>query len=228
MNAEESGNLASNELLAEYSVTPSATPAAALRTPRTPANEDTILQEAQNLLALTNVETPLKGGENTPLHETSFDGMTPRKQVVQTPNVVLGTPLHTPGRGGMSVASTPRSMMMTPRESGLGASALTPLRDQLSINMEETMSVGVGGESSTRSFDSLRSGRQQQFEMKAQLRAGLQSLPTPRNNFEIVMPSDSDVPNEEPDQETNANFVEDAAEIDKQKLRELKEKGMNS
>ena len=54
---EEGG--ASQHLLADYSITPSATPI--LRTPRTPANQDTILQEAQNLIALQNVATPLKG-----------------------------------------------------------------------------------------------------------------------------------------------------------------------
>ena len=54
---EEGG--ASQHLLANYSITPSATPI--LRTPRTPASQDTILQEAQNLIALQNVATPLKG-----------------------------------------------------------------------------------------------------------------------------------------------------------------------
>lgn len=52
-------NAASQHLLADYSVTPAATPV--LRTPRTPANQDTILQEAQTILALQNVQTPLKG-----------------------------------------------------------------------------------------------------------------------------------------------------------------------
>ncbi len=51
---------ASQHLLADYSMTPSlGTPA--LRTPRTPANEDTILQEVQTIIALQNVQTPLKG-----------------------------------------------------------------------------------------------------------------------------------------------------------------------
>jgi len=42
------------------------------------------------------VATPLKGGENTPLHETSFEGAMPKKQAVQTPNLVIGTPFRTP------------------------------------------------------------------------------------------------------------------------------------
>jgi len=50
---------------------------------------DTVMREAQNLLALSKAETPLKGGENTPLHPTSFDGLMPTKQVPQTPNSVM-------------------------------------------------------------------------------------------------------------------------------------------
>ena len=50
---------------------------------------DTVMREAQNLLALSKAETPLKGGENTPLHPTSFDGLMPTKHVPQTPNSVM-------------------------------------------------------------------------------------------------------------------------------------------
>ena len=64
-----------------------------------------IKQEAQNLMALTNVDTPLKGGLNTPLHKSDFSGVTPQHNIVQTPNTVLGTPFTTPGHmsegGGM-------------------------------------------------------------------------------------------------------------------------------
>lgn len=52
------------------------------------------LQEAQNLMALTNIDTPLKGGLNTPLHESDFSGVTPQKQLIQTPNTVLSTPVR--------------------------------------------------------------------------------------------------------------------------------------
>ena len=56
---------ASDALLADYAVTPSN---ASLRTPRTPMpQQDRVLQEAQNIMALTNVDTPLKGGENAAL-----------------------------------------------------------------------------------------------------------------------------------------------------------------
>lgn len=53
-------------------------------------------QEAQNILALSNVDTPLKGGLNTPMHESDFQGVTPKPQAVQTPNMLLSTPYRTP------------------------------------------------------------------------------------------------------------------------------------
>lgn len=53
-----------------------------------------LCQEAQNLMALTNIDTPLKGGLNTPLHESDFSGVTPQRQQVQTPNTVLSTPFR--------------------------------------------------------------------------------------------------------------------------------------
>lgn len=60
-------------------------------------------QEAQNLMALSVVDTPLKGGLNTPLVESDFSGVTPKHAVAQTPNTVLGTPMHTPGGQGLLV-----------------------------------------------------------------------------------------------------------------------------
>ena len=89
--AEEiGGEGASQALLGDYSLTTGP----ALRTPRTPAAQDTITQGAQDIMALTHVETPLKGGVNTELH--SEDIANPGSSVVMTPNTVLGTPFRTP------------------------------------------------------------------------------------------------------------------------------------
>uniref|UniRef100_A0A8C4HEV6 Cell division cycle 5-like protein n=1 Tax=Dicentrarchus labrax TaxID=13489 RepID=A0A8C4HEV6_DICLA len=136
----ESGNSASSALLSEYSVTN--TMATGLRTPRTPAVQDRILQEAQNLMALTNIDTPLKGGLNTPLHESDFSGVTPQRQQIQTPNTVLTTPFRTPGQGQGSEGMTPQAGgVMTPRGAvtpGL-TPVRTPLRDKLNINSEEQL-----------------------------------------------------------------------------------------
>lgn len=52
-------------------------------------------------MALSVVDTPLKGGLNTPLNESDFSGVTPKHAVAQTPNTVLGTPMHTPGGQGV-------------------------------------------------------------------------------------------------------------------------------
>lgn len=54
--ATESGITLSDSLLADYSL-----PTNAAVTPRTPATTDRILLEAQNVMALTHVDTPLKG-----------------------------------------------------------------------------------------------------------------------------------------------------------------------
>lgn len=113
--ALESGIETTDTLLADYSVTPQAGV-----TPRTPAPQsDRILQEAQNMMALTHVDTPLKGGLNTPLHNSDFSGVVPQSQVVATPNTVLATPFRSArSEGGATPSSagflTPRSGAVVP------------------------------------------------------------------------------------------------------------------
>ncbi|XP_063040547.1 cell division cycle 5-like protein [Engraulis encrasicolus] len=201
--AEESGitNSASSALLSEYNVTNNAM---ALRTPRTPATQDKILQEAQNLMALTNVDTPLKGGLNTPLHESDFSGVTPQRQVVQTPNTVLSTPFRTPSHGAEGM--TPHSGM-TPK--ALPSPAMTPgrtpLRDKLNINTEDG-AVDYTDPAYTKHL---------QRESREQLKMGLMSLPMPKNDFEIVLPENAEQEMEEP--EMDESYVEDASEIELRK-----------
>jgi pre-mRNA-splicing factor CDC5/CEF1 len=191
-------------LLGDYSATPMATPmrtpafggaptagGVPMRTPlrdlRTPSRQDVLLSEAQNLIALTSSETPLKGGENTPLHPSDFSGATPKRHEVQTPNV-LATPLRTP-RGGPEAG-------MTPRRGKAGAAtpssraALTPLRDQLHINEE-----GVGDPRAS---------------IKAQLKAGLDALPAPKNEYTLVMPQ---LPTQEDEREDAAPIEPDAEDL---------------
>uniref|UniRef100_A0A3P8T8H7 Cell division cycle 5-like protein n=1 Tax=Amphiprion percula TaxID=161767 RepID=A0A3P8T8H7_AMPPE len=198
----ESGNSASSTLLSEYSVTNTMT--TGLRTPRTPAAQDRILQEAQNLMALTNIDTPLKGGLNTPLHESDFSGVTPQRQQIQTPNTVLSTPFRTPGPGQGSEGMTPQAGgAMTPR--GAATPSLTPgrtpLRDKLNINSEEQLTDPAYGK--------------HQRESLQQLRQGLMSLPVPKNDFEIVLPENAEKELEET--ETETGFVEDSADIEARK-----------
>lgn len=118
-------------------------------------------------MALTNIDTPLKGGLNTPLHESDFSGVTPQKQQVQTPNTVLSTPFRcfrqpfflfwftpyvlifkvilyprTPGPGQAQEGMTPQAGgALTPRVAGTPGltPGRTPLRDKLNINPEEQL-----------------------------------------------------------------------------------------
>ena len=166
--------------------------------------------------------TFLAGGDNTPLHDSSFEGITPRKQAVQTPNVVLGTPFRTPGGQSGPGGATP-GRIMTPLMGGTGRTgppgsttpSQTPLRDQLNINPED----GIGG------FESAKSARQQQLELRAQLRAGLSSLPAPKNDFEIVAPEAEGDMDMDEGSEVDSAYVEDAAEVDERRAKALKEAG---
>ena len=83
------------QLLENYQMTPDM---ARLRTPMLPASQDAILTESQNILALQCVDTPLKGGLNTPLHNSDFAGATPvhKPMSMQTPNTMFQTPFRTP------------------------------------------------------------------------------------------------------------------------------------
>ncbi|EDV25235.1 uncharacterized protein TRIADDRAFT_37778 [Trichoplax adhaerens] len=192
-SAEEGGNIASQKLLADYSVTPGA--GGALRTPRTPANKDAILQEAQNLIALSNVDTPLKGGLNTPLRESGFEGATPKRNVPATPNTLLATPSRT------ASGTTPRA-----GESGI-TPGRTPVRDKLNINPEDNLDLADDGSESSKIH---------QGEIRAQLLQSLSKLPAPRNDFEIVAPEDT-IEEEKVEHET---MITDAAEIDERIQRE--------
>lgn len=133
------------------------------------------MAEARNIRNLSMQQTPLFGGENTPLHElvgrgSGFEGATPRGAVAATPN-----PLATPFRSSESDAS------MTPMSSVGGRPGATPLRtpmrDSLQINADDMSAVGD-------------TPRQRMSDLKNQLKAGFSSLPTPQNNFVLVDPED--------------------------------------
>ncbi|KZC15188.1 Cell division cycle 5-like protein [Dufourea novaeangliae] len=164
--ATESGITLSDSLLADYSL-----PTNAAATPRTPAATDRILQEAQNVMALTHVDTPLKGGLNTPLTNSDFTGVVPSANAVATPNTILATPFRSQRSDG-----TPANSFNTPVSTRTqnGVLTATPVRDKLSINPDENMD---GSETPLI-----------QKQVKEQLRAGLSALPTPRNDYEIVVP----------------------------------------
>ncbi|XP_037079900.1 cell division cycle 5-like protein isoform X2 [Pollicipes pollicipes] len=175
---EEGEERATDALLSDYSATPAT---GQLRTARTPmAQTDRVLQEAQNIMALTHTDTPLKGGLNAPLVDSDFGGITPAKPDIATPNTMLTTPYRTPRD---NPGQTPGGFS-TPGASRAGRTPLaTPLRDKLAINAEDALEADAGG-------------KQQQLQIKEQLRFSLSSLPAPRNDFEIVVPDDEPAPEE--------------------------------
>lgn len=76
----------------------------------------------------------------------------------------------------------------TPQGNRLGTpSGQTPVRDGLGINMDT--GIPDGGSS----FRSTGTNSQQREEIRAQLKAGLSSLPAPKNDYEIVIPEVKDL-----------------------------------
>ncbi|KAL3476251.1 hypothetical protein BJX99DRAFT_246949 [Aspergillus californicus] len=114
-------------LMGNYSAMVGGTP---IRTPRAPPQEDHIANEIRNIRALTETQSSLLGGENTPLHEggasTGFDGIAPRRQEIVTPN-----PMATPFRQGSATGATP-----LPGRVGPGATPLRTPRDHFALNKE--------------------------------------------------------------------------------------------
>ncbi|KAK8379302.1 hypothetical protein O3P69_019288 [Scylla paramamosain] len=193
------GGSASQALLGEYTVTPGQ----ALRTPRTPADMDRVLQGAHDIMALTHVDTPLKGGANTPLNVQDFGGIEPSKASVQTPNTILGTPFRTPQAGYTPGHATPQAM--TPRVPSIPGSTpgATPIRDKLSIN-EEGALVPIEDKQALRVY---------QRGVREALQTGLKSLPAPKNDFEIVVP-DQEEEGAAVEENESGGAVEDQADVD--------------
>ncbi|MCL4140126.1 UNVERIFIED_CONTAM: hypothetical protein GTU68_013087 [Idotea baltica] len=205
---EASGSGATEALLADYTMSAGAT----TRTPRTPAAQNRVVQGAQDIMALTHVDTPLKGGLNTPLHTADIVGADPSKTPVMTPNTVLGTPFRTPQ--GTQILTPGRG---TPTDKGASAGALggtpgaTPLRDKLSINEEGALVPREDGHAL----------RAYQKGVKEALQTSLKGLPMPKNDFEIVVPEDEGGKEEHCDEETGAEQRrEDQADVDARAVAE--------
>ncbi|XP_022909189.2 cell division cycle 5-like protein [Onthophagus taurus] len=211
--AAESGVETTDTLLADYSITPQVA-----ATPRTPAPQtDRILQEAQNVMALTHVDTPLKGGLNTPLHNSDFSGVLPQSQVAATPNTVLATPFrsarndggsNTPGSIGFL---TPKSGAIVPVAQQQGDFTPTTVRDKLNINPEDNLEVG----------STPAQHRNYQVSIKEQLKLGLSTLPAPKNDYEIVVSERDD---EETPETAKTHQIEDQADVDARREEEIREK----
>ena len=195
---------ASQALLSDYSIT-SNNALNELRTPRQSTySRDSIMAEAKNLIALTNTETPLKGGENTPIVEvqgfTSNDLATPgykTSTISATPNLVLSTPFRTPRT----------QLQQQQNNAATPSSTLTPasVRDSLSINPEESLALQISNQKNLLK------------ETRTRLRQVLSELPAPKNEYEIVVNEDD----EENARNEDMNMELDQADVDSNLQRSI-------
>ena len=201
MIARSSENDATRGLVNTYSTVNSGAP---IRTPRAPAQEDHIANEIRNIRALTETQSSLLGGENTPLYEgagsTGFDGVTPRRQQMETPN-----PMATPFRQGANgIGATPM------RTSGLpGATPMRTPRDPFALNNDGDMQL-VGA---TPGDMKLR-----EMSLKHQLKHGLASLPKPKETE-----WDLELPEEQQEPFGTEELSEEDAEIRDRRNRQIRE-----
>ncbi|KAF7591116.1 CDC5 cell division cycle 5-like protein [Aspergillus hancockii] len=187
-------------LMGNYTAIVGGTP---IRTPRAPPEEDHIANEIKNIRALTETQSSLLGGENTPLHEgglsTGFDGIAPRRQAIVTPN-----PMATPFRQANGVGATPI-------QGGVGATPLRTPRDHFALNqMEGSQLVG----------STPREIKMHENSLRHSIRSKLAALPKPKETeWEL-----EELPSESLEPTTKEEFVEeDMAERDR-KERETREK----
>ena len=173
----EGDNEATKGFLGNYTGIVGSTP---IRTPRAPPQEDHIANEIRNIRALTEVQSSLLGGENTPLHEgsgsTGFDGITPRKHVVATPN-----PMAIPMRQDNS--NSGRTTPMHTIAAAQGTPLRTP-RDNFALNKGDPGTMQLAGSTP-------RELRLQEQAIKSQLKSKFAALPKPKElDFELELPEE--------------------------------------
>ncbi|PMD36210.1 hypothetical protein L207DRAFT_587228 [Hyaloscypha variabilis F] len=198
--ARSSENDATRGLVNTYSTINSGAP---IRTPRAPAQEDHIANEIRNIRALTETQSSLLGGENTPLHEgagsTGFESATPRRTVMETPNP-MATPFRQASNG---VGATPL------HPGGPGQTPMRTPRDSFALNADGEMQL-VGG--------TPRDIKLRDMSLKHKLKQGLASLPKPKDTeWELELP-------EEQQESTGVEELsEEDAEIRDRRNRQIRE-----
>ncbi|OJJ99998.1 hypothetical protein ASPACDRAFT_1881112 [Aspergillus aculeatus ATCC 16872] len=189
-------------LLGNYNAIVGGTP---IRTPRAPPQEDHIANEIRNIKALTETQSSLLGGENTPLHEggatTGFDGIAPRRQEIVTPN-----PMATPFRQANGVGATPMRGGIGP-----GATPLRTPRDHFALNHAEAGQL-IGS--------TPRDIKMYEKNARQTIRGKLAALPKPKETeWELEeLPTESNEPSVAAEE-----TEEDAAERDRRE-REARER----
>ncbi|KAL7671879.1 hypothetical protein ACOME3_006781 [Neoechinorhynchus agilis] len=87
----ETSTRATENLLSDYAIVSNTLE---LRTPQIP-EKFSVMNEAANILALSNVDTPLKGGQNVAIIEPS-EAIRHSQTPIRTPNTVFQTPIRKP------------------------------------------------------------------------------------------------------------------------------------
>ncbi|RKF59001.1 putative nonribosomal siderophore peptide synthase [Golovinomyces cichoracearum] len=198
--AKASENDATKGLINTYSENHTGAP---IRTPMAPPQENHIANEIRNIKALTNTQSSILGGENTPLYQgtgsTGFEGANPRKQQIATPN-----PLATPYSRINGIGATPMGPPRLPGETPLR----TP-RDKFALNSTGELQL-VGNTPQEILF--------QDQAMKQKLKTGLLSLPKPKEtDWELELPE----PKKEPI--SNQEIPGEDAEIRDRRIKQAKE-----
>lgn len=188
--AGEGDNEATKGFIGNYTGIVGSTP---IRTPRAPPQEDHIANSIKDIRALTETQSSLLGGENTPLHDgsgsTGFDGVAPRKHVVSTPNP-MATPTRRDGTNG--VAATPMRGAM-----GAGATPMRTPRDNFAINKDDLASGQLVS-------NTPRDIRLREKAMQSKIQSQFAALPKPKNiDFELELPEETQENNQgiEPSEE---------------------------
>jgi len=199
--ARSSENDATRGLVNTYSTINSGAP---IRTPRAPAQEDHIANEIRNIRALTETQSSLLGGENTPLYEgpgsTGFESATPRRTQMETPNP-MATPFRQASNG---IGATPM------RPPGLpGQTPMRTPRDSFALNADGEMQL-VGG--------TPRDIKLHEMSLKHKLKQGLASLPKPKDTeWELELPE------EQQESAGMEELSEEDAEIRDRRNRQIRE-----
>jgi len=170
------------------------TPSVTSRTPiartdtATPSWEEIKNRELANLRAYHASSSALAGGENTPVVESDFSGITPKRQVSSTPNPLF--------------AKTPSSIAGASPSPSVGASAMTPrsmpARDGFGMNAPAELDASERAKFSLLKRDVLR---------------GLDALPKPVNEYKVVVDEGTLAADEE-EADADDDTVEDALDTE--------------
>ncbi|KAJ8908285.1 hypothetical protein NDN08_008376 [Rhodosorus marinus] len=192
------GSSVTKGLVADY------TPSVASRTPIARTDTATLSweqvknRELANLRAYHASSSALAGGQNTPVVESDFSGITPKRQVSSTPN-----PL---------VTKTPSTVAGASPSPSVGTSAMTPrsmsARDGFSINASAEMDAAEKAKFSLLKRDVLR---------------GLDALPKPVNEYKVVV-DEGTVAADEEEADADDAMVEDALDTEEKARRAAAEK----